>query len=72
MYRILGPTSMRILSLAPSNTEILYALGVGDDVVGVTAFCDWPTAARATSKVGGCVNVYSDLIELFAPDIDGG
>ena len=37
---------MRIVSLLPSATEILFALGVGDDVVGVTFECDWPPEAR--------------------------
>lgn len=37
---------MRIVSLLPSTTEILFALGAGDDVVGVTFECDTPTAAR--------------------------
>lgn len=60
---------MRILSLAPSNTEILYALGVGDDIVGVTAFCDEPYAAQSKPKVGGWTEVYPDLLERFAPDM---
>lgn len=37
---------MRIVSLLPSATEILFALGLGDDVVGVTFECDYPEAAR--------------------------
>jgi iron complex transport system substrate-binding protein len=38
---------MRIVSLLPSATEILFAVGAGDDVVGVTFECDYPTAARS-------------------------
>ena len=38
---------MRIVSLLPSTTEILFALGAGDDVVGVTFECDYPQAARS-------------------------
>lgn len=37
---------MRIVSLLPSATEIVYALGLGDDLVGVTHECDWPPEAR--------------------------
>src|SRR5690348_9994856 len=37
---------MRIVSLLPSATEILFALGLGDDVVGVTHECDYPPEAR--------------------------
>jgi iron complex transport system substrate-binding protein len=39
--------SMRIVSLLPSTTEILFAVGAGDDVVGVTFECDYPVAARS-------------------------
>ncbi len=34
---------MRLLSLAPSNTEILYALGLDYDIIGVTTYCDYPS-----------------------------
>jgi iron complex transport system substrate-binding protein len=42
---------MRIVSLVPSATEILFALGLGDDVVAVTHECDYPPAARALPQV---------------------
>lgn len=42
---------MRIVSLLPSATEIAYALGLGDDVVGVTHECDWPPQARSKRQV---------------------
>jgi iron complex transport system substrate-binding protein len=42
---------MRIVSLVPSATEMLFALGLGDDVVGVTHECDYPEAARDLPKV---------------------
>ena len=46
---------MRLVSLLPSATEIVYALGLGDDLVGVTFECDEPAAARSekTVVVGG-------------------
>nr|MDQ6925799.1 cobalamin-binding protein [Candidatus Eremiobacteraeota bacterium] len=37
---------MRVVSLLPSATEILFAIGAGDDVVGVTHECDFPAGAR--------------------------
>jgi cobalamin transport system substrate-binding protein len=46
-------TPQRIISLAPSNTEILFALGLGDKVVGVTDYCDYPPEALDKEKVGG-------------------
>src|SRR6188768_3660007 len=42
---------MRIVSLLPSATEILFAIGAGDDVVGVTFECDEPSHARTTRAV---------------------
>lgn len=42
---------MRILSLLPSATEIVYALGLEEDLVGVTHECDWPPAARTKRQV---------------------
>ena len=42
---------MRILSLLPSATEIVYALGLGDDLVGVSHECDYPEVARTKPVV---------------------
>ena len=42
---------MRIVSLLPSTTEILFAIGAGDDVVGVTFECDFPSEARTRTIV---------------------
>jgi iron complex transport system substrate-binding protein len=47
---------MRIVSLLPSATEIVYALGLGDDLVGVTHECDWPPEARAKPVVTRATN----------------
>ena len=41
----------RIISLAPSNTEILFALGLGNSIVGVTRYCNYPEEAK--EKIGG-------------------
>lgn len=59
---------MKIVSLAPSNTEILYAIGAGDSVVGVTTFCDYPPEAKKKQKVGGWTNVDYDAIKSLEPD----
>src|SRR5262245_4537802 len=42
---------MRICSLLPSITEILFALGLGDSVVGVTHECDWPPEAQTKTRL---------------------
>ena len=41
---------MRIVSLLPSATEIVFALGLGDALVGVSHMCDYPAAARGPSR----------------------
>lgn len=47
-----GPAK-RIVSLTPAATEILFAIGAGDRVVGVTEFCDYPPEAKTRTVVGG-------------------
>jgi iron complex transport system substrate-binding protein len=47
---------MRIVSLLPSATEIVYALGLGDQLVGVTHECDWPPEAASKPAVTGATN----------------
>lgn len=44
---------MRIASLAPSNTEILYAIGAGNDIVATTSLCDYPPEALEKQSLGG-------------------
>ena len=59
----------RIISLAPSNTEILYALGLEDRIVGVTDYCDYPEAAKAKPRVAGYVTPDLEKIVLLEPDL---
>ena len=47
----------RIISLVPSTTESLFALGLGDRVVGVTRFCESPAQVTQLPKVGGTKDV---------------
>lgn len=59
----------RIVSTAPSITEILYALGLGDRVVGVSDFCDYPPEATEKPRVGGVVNPNIEAIIALDPDL---
>jgi len=59
----------KIISLAPSNTEILYALGLEDRLVGVTEYCDYPEAARQKPKVGGYSTVDIEKVVDAEPDL---
>ncbi len=62
-------TPQRIISLAPSNTEILFALGLGGKVVGVTDWCDYPPEALNKTKVGGYINPDIEAILALNPDL---
>jgi len=59
----------RIVSMAPSNTEILFALGLKDRIVGVTKFCDYPEEAKAIEKVGDLMDMNVEKIVSLAPDL---
>lgn len=59
----------RIVSMAPSHTEILYALGLGDKVVGVTEYCDYPPEAQEKPKVGGFSNIDLEQVVGLNPDL---
>lgn len=60
-----GPPG-RIVSLAPSVTEMLFAVGAGDQVVAVTRFCDHPTPARRLPKIGGITPLTIDLERIVS------
>jgi iron complex transport system substrate-binding protein len=59
----------RIVSLAPSVTEVLFALGLGDRVVGVTRFCRYPPEAERIPDVGGYLDLNFEAIVALAPDL---
>ncbi|MBI5223324.1 cobalamin-binding protein [Candidatus Micrarchaeota archaeon] len=60
---------MRIISLAPSNTEIIFALGSGDELVGRTAYCDFPSATKNIGKVGDWTKPDISKIKALKPDL---
>lgn len=59
----------RIVSLSPSNTEILFAVGAGSKVVGVTSYCNFPEEALAVEKVGTFEGPNLELIQKVKPDV---
>ncbi|QJX47651.1 ABC transporter substrate-binding protein [Hymenobacter taeanensis] len=60
----------RIVSLVPSQTELLFDLGLGERVIGVTKFCIHPAHARKTATViGGTKNFHLEKIEELQPDL---
>ena len=66
-----GNTPARIVSLTPAVTEILFAIGAGDNVVGVTQYCDYPPAALEKTSVGGFSGATMSLeqIRVLNPDL---
>jgi len=59
----------RYISLSPAATEILFAIGSGNSVVGVTTYCNYPEAAKAVLKVGTFSDPNIEKIIALKPDI---
>jgi len=67
-FTLSGPPR-RIVALAPNITEILFALGLDEEIVGVTRFCDYPEAAKQKEKIGGLVDPNLEMIKSLSPDL---
>jgi iron complex transport system substrate-binding protein len=61
--------SARIVSTSPSITETLFALGLGDRVVGVSSYCRYPAAAARLPKVGSFLRPETEVIARLRPDL---
>ncbi|NIQ01842.1 MAG: ABC transporter substrate-binding protein [Nitrospinaceae bacterium] len=64
-----SPYPQRIISMSPSITETLFALGIGHRVVGVTDFCSYPKEACALPKIGGLLNPSVETWIRLKPDL---
>lgn len=64
----LASAPSRIVSLAPSITEMLFAIGLNEQIVGVTEFCDYPAAAQSKTKVGYS-NPNLEVVVSLRPDL---
>ncbi|NLC52411.1 MAG: cobalamin-binding protein [Firmicutes bacterium] len=60
---------MRIVSGSPGNTEILFALGLEDRIVGVTDWCDYPLAAQSKPKIGNITPLNLEKVLALHPDL---
>ena len=60
---------MKIVSLAPSTTEIIAAIGAGDKLVGRTSFCNYPESITALPEVGGTMDPSVEAIVALEPDL---
>jgi len=59
----------RIVSLAPSNTEILFSLGLADKIVAVTDYCDYPPEAKEKPSIGGFSTPNLEEVVALSPDL---
>ncbi len=59
----------RIVSMSPSITETLYALGLGDRVVGVTRYCQYPPEVKDKVRIGGYYDPNFEAIVALKPDL---
>ena len=59
----------RIVSLSPSNTEIVFALGAGNKLVGVTSYCDYPEEVKDVEKIGTFEGPNIEMIKKVQPDV---
>jgi iron complex transport system substrate-binding protein len=66
---VTGIFSQKVISLAPGVTEIIFALGRGDKLVGVTKFCDYPKETKNIKKIGGLLDINMETLVALAPDI---
>ncbi len=66
---VMEEPAQKIISLVPSSTEILFALGVGDRVVGASDFCNYPEEALSITRVGGFDVPNLELIVSLEPDL---
>jgi iron complex transport system substrate-binding protein len=62
-------SAKKIISLAPSITEILFDLGLNEEIAGVTDFCDYPKAVLSKPRIGGFVNPNIEKIISLKPDL---
>lgn len=61
--------AQRVISLSPSITEVLFAIGAGDQVAAVTDFCTYPKQALTKPKIGGMLNSSAESIIALKPDL---
>src|SRR5690349_532608 len=59
----------RIVSTSPSITESLFAMGLGDRVIGVSSYCRYPPAVLALPKIGSFIKPDAEKIAVLRPDL---
>ncbi|MCX7667663.1 MAG: ABC transporter substrate-binding protein, partial [Atribacterota bacterium] len=67
-FRVLG-SAQRIISLSPANTEIVFSLGLGDRLIGVTSYCNYPEEAQTKEKIGNVTEIDLEKVVRLEPDL---
>ena len=62
-------TPRRIICMSPAVTELVFALGCGDNIVGVSDFCTWPAETSKKEKIGGAFNPNLEKLLSLSPDL---
>ncbi|MCX6150405.1 MAG: cobalamin-binding protein [Ignavibacteriales bacterium] len=65
----LAKTPRRVISLAPNITEILFAIGAGDKLIGNTLYCNYPEEAKKITRVGDMLSIDYEKILSLKPDL---
>lgn len=66
---VIKSDGLRIISLSPAGTEILFALGLQDKIIGVTSFCDYPKEAKLKEKIGSFTEPNTEKIISLKPNL---
>ena len=69
IFQGVNAAPQRVISTSPAITEILFALGVGNKVVGVTDFCSYPKEACILPSIGGPLNPSTETWISLKPDL---
>ncbi len=66
---VIEKTPEKIISISPAITEILFAIGLDQEIIGVSDYCDYPEAALAKDKIGGFKDPNVEVILSMDPDL---
>ena len=69
LIKIVEVNSLRLISICPSNTELLAYLGLTDQLVAIDDFSDWPESVSTLPKLGPDLSIDMDKLEALQPDL---
>lgn len=69
IFAVVSLHAERIVTMAPALTEMVFALGKGDKIVGNTKFCNFPEEAKTITRVGGLLDINLEILISLQPDV---